>query len=120
MLINYKGNIPKVSNILKVSQNQIKKWIEEEDFMEDYFYETDMVFDSNNNPIVAFVSLSKGLNVMKYENEVWSPIGQADFATIYSPSTTHGRYNINIEISSNDSIYVSYIFPNDMTFLMSN
>ena len=64
---------------------------------------SDLKFDSNNNPMVAFMSSSKAVSVMKYENETWSLIGAAGFATGYKTS------ELDLVIDDNDSLFVSYL-----------
>ncbi len=48
---------------------------------------------------------NSGLSVMRYENDTWSYIGASGFATT---SSTYFKY-IDLEIGTNDVLYVSYI-----------
>ncbi|MCF8374710.1 MAG: choice-of-anchor D domain-containing protein, partial [Bacteroidales bacterium] len=69
-----------------------------------YSFASKLKFDSNNTPVLA-VNTPAGLSVLKYENDAWTYVGGAGFATT---SSTHNK-SIDLEIGANDALYVSYI-----------
>ncbi len=69
--------------------------------------ESDICFDSNGTPFVAFAeSPSGGISVMKYNGSNWVYVG--------SPQFSGGASNwITIDIDANDTLYVGFINPVD-------
>nr|NQU92901.1 hypothetical protein [Bacteroidota bacterium] len=83
-----------------------------EDYHQGFGNSSDLKFGSNNNPVLAFntynyTTQALGISVMKYENEVWDFVGNADFTSPYSEST------VDLEIGENDTLYVMYLNPSE-------
>nr|NQU90950.1 choice-of-anchor D domain-containing protein [Bacteroidota bacterium] len=79
-----------------------------EDFQQAYSTRSELKFDSNNNPVLAFNtfdynSQTSSISVMKYENDTWNLVGNANFINPVSGAS------VELEIGENDTLYVAYL-----------